>query len=88
MSDVLGERIITEPESEEDLYEARERSRDLIERHVVLFGQMGQSGGGLVDDRVFARLALGFVTTALMRGSPLAETALRSRALALPAVSR
>ena len=36
MSDVLGEHIITEPESEEDLYEARDRSRLRATGEVVL----------------------------------------------------
>ena len=36
MSDVLGEHIITEPESEEDLYEARDRSRVRATGEVVL----------------------------------------------------
>ena len=36
MSDVLGERVITEPESEEDLYEVRERSRLRAMGEVVL----------------------------------------------------
>jgi len=36
MSDVLGEHVITEPESEEDLYEARERSRLRATGEVVM----------------------------------------------------
>ena len=43
MSDILGERIITEPESEEDVFEARERSRlhatvEVVALYVICLG--------------------------------------------------